>query len=33
VEAIARLRNAALEELVLCFSAREFDRVSERVAG
>ena len=33
VEAIARLRNEALEELVLCFSAREFDRVSERVAG
>lgn len=31
VEAIARLRNEALEEMVLSFSAREFDRISERV--
>jgi Fe-S cluster assembly protein SufD len=31
VEAIARLRNEALEEIVLSFSAREFSRISERV--
>lgn len=29
VEVISRLRNAALEELVLSFAAREFDRISD----
>jgi Fe-S cluster assembly protein SufD len=33
VEAIARLRNEALEEIVLSFSAREFSRISERVVA
>lgn len=31
VEAVARLRDEALEELVLSFAAREFNRISERV--
>ena len=31
VESISRLRNEALEELVLSFAAREFHRISERV--
>lgn len=33
VEAIARLRDQALEELVLSFAAREFDRISERLVA
>jgi Fe-S cluster assembly protein SufD len=31
VESISRLKNEALEELVLSFAAREFHRISERV--
>lgn len=31
VEAIARLKDEALEEMVLSFSAREFSRISERL--
>ena len=31
VESISRLKNKALEELVLSFAAREFHRISERV--
>ncbi len=33
VEAIARLREPALEELVVSFAAREFDRISERLVA
>ena len=33
VESISRLRNEALEELVLSFASREFHRISERVAA
>jgi len=33
VEAIARLRNEALEELVVSFAAREFDRITERLVA
>jgi Fe-S cluster assembly protein SufD len=33
VEVIARLRDDALEELVLSFAAREFDRISERAVA
>lgn len=33
VEVIERLRNESLEELVLSFAAREFDRISERAAA
>ena len=32
VEAISRLRDHALEEMVLSFAAREFHRISEQVA-
>ncbi len=33
VESISRLKNEALEELVLSFAAREFHRISERVVA